>query len=260
MIPDPNPNLKNINMFKEIVLRGVSIILKLTIEVAGTVLKKRHIRTKSSVIKVNLGCGLITARDWINIDFNYVSLLNCKKDITIKLLYYYLSLINYSELTVNHNRRPCINYDKFHNIMKNNNFYCRNLLYEIPFQDNSINYIYTSHIIGFSFSGKHDVFILKEIHRILKKGGCLRLSLAEDIRKSKVYPEEKYSSDDNAFVYNDLYRILNDIGFARIERSSFRHGDFPDIHILDDYPPKFDIIYREREKYFAGTMYINVFK
>lgn len=223
-------------------------------------LSNRPIKINDSPVKVNLGCGLVVAPGWINIDYNIVALLNCKRKHTSRMLYNYLSAVKYSELSVKFERRPNIDDVVFYNRMKNNTFFFRNSLKGIPFQDNSVDYIYSSHMIGFSFSKKESEFIFKEMYRVLKRGGCVRLSLAEDKRKHKTYPKNSYNSDENSFNYNDLCQCLRAADFVQIERSAYLQGDFPDIEKLDDYPPEFDDKYRRFNKNFAGTMYVNIFK
>ena len=130
----------------------------------------------------------------------------------------------------------------------------------MPFEEHSVDYIYSSHMIGFSFPIKESVAVMEGIYRVLKTGGCLRLSLTEDIRKSKSYPVDNYSTDNNAFTYNDLYLILNGIGFERVERSGYQLGHFPDIDIIDDYTPDYDNIRKKIDNNYAGTMYVNAYK
>ncbi len=116
----------------------------------------------------------------------------------------------------------------------------------LPFDDNSIDVVYSSHLIE-HFSKEEGIFFLSEIYRILKKDGILRL-VTPDLKKFI----EAYFNNDNKFLfalqsqypefkncnknidalnkvfyaaghkmiydYDTIYHILLNIGFSQIEK------------------------------------------
>lgn len=115
---------------------------------------------------------------------------------------------------------------------------CHDLLKGIPFGDEIVDYYYSSHMIGFSFSGDESRFVLSEVYGTLRKGGIIRLSLVngECYRLSKVrsegFPERLL--DDDCYTYDEICFLLKYIGFTSVERLEFCPGRIPDIDCLDD--------------------------
>ncbi len=89
---------------------------------------------------LNLGCGGVYHKDWINIDF----------------------------------------------VSRNENVKSHNLLKGIPLDSNSMDVVYHSHVLEhFSkFDGKQ---FIKECHRVLKKGGIIRIAVPDYERIVKEY-------------------------------------------------------------------------
>jgi len=106
-------------------------------------------------IKVNLGCGPIGKDDWINIDYGVLAWL--QKHLLIK------------EIALRMGIMP-----KSYDLKWPKNLVIHNCKKELPFKDNQVDYIYTSHLI--EHFTKYEAFaMIKECFRILKPGGCIRV-------------------------------------------------------------------------------------
>jgi len=212
--------------------------------------KNKKFNITGNVVKVNLGSGLKVANGWVNLDFNLPSLFSQIKVYPLySILYDILKKINYSEL-----KRPyrfSLSKQKFVEILKNNFFIAHNLQYGIPLGDNSVDFYYSSHMIGFSFSRKTSLFILEETFRTLKTNGYLRLSILNgDYFYSVIKNKYKYNiKDENCFTFNEIKSILEKIGFKNVINMEFQKGATPDIDILDDYSPFVDKILNTKTLY-----------
>jgi SAM-dependent methyltransferase len=217
--------------------------------------KKINLSALHSPKCVNLGSGLKVAQGWTNLDFNIPSLFCRLPNSGLRILFRYLKEIKYSEIQ---NKRFCIQEESYVDIIINNKFICHNLLYGIPLKSSSVDYIYSSHMIGFSFPEKYSIKLLREIKRTLRPGGILRLSIVDgDIywkTRTRTLPIPKYCSDANCFSFIQIADILKEIGFVDIRRYSYKIGTVPDINILDDYSSQIDTQNN------SGTLYLEATK
>lgn len=105
---------------------------------------------------VNLGCGEIGLAGWINIDWT----LNARliRNPSTRWLAHLLSRIGLMDMSTNW--PP--------------NLLLKDLRKGLPFKDGSVDFIYTSHFIN--LLKKYEVkYVLGECHRVLKKGGVVRI-------------------------------------------------------------------------------------
>ena len=109
---------------------------------------------KTNIAKVNIGCGLSVADGYINIDVGPSALLSKWPRLIHKILYRFSSgKDRYSQ-------------DQYCEIIENHIFVHHNLVYGLPFPDESIDYLYSSHSLEHFF--KDDaVKLLKETFRVL---------------------------------------------------------------------------------------------
>lgn len=113
--------------------------------------------------KLNLGCGPYTPNGWLNVDYA----------IGAKLAKVpFLSKIGITKLKWD------------------NNILIHNLLKPFPWDDNSIDIIYSSHTLE-HFSKTDGLKFLSECHRVLKQNGTIRI-VVPDIKPII----DKYISDD----------------------------------------------------------------
>lgn len=198
----------------------------------------RKIKINRDSINLNLGCGLTVYNNWINIDGS----LNCiaaKLPKVLKKITYRFSGVYYND-----------NYtlDSYIKILSENEFLHHDLSKTIPFHDNIITNIFSSHFLE-HLKKEEAIKLLKEIYRSLKPSGRLRLSIPDLSYAISLYPKEKnkmlnqyffidheneYSSHKYMYDYDMLYKILKNIGFTKIIRSSYKNSDFLDCEKLDN--------------------------
>lgn len=134
-------------------------------------------------------------------------------------------------------------------ILKEHVFILHNVEYGIPFPDASVDYFYSSHLIEHLFK-EHAKKLWKETHRVLKKGGILRICVPDleyalalyqkgDKQKALDYffakPKSGYFARHRYMYDFDLLKqLLQEAGFNNVERCSYRQGRLPDIDVLDN--------------------------
>ena len=101
------------------------------------------------------------------------------------------------------------------------------------FEDDSVNLIYASHLLE-HFSRNKTEEVLKEWHRVLKRGGIIRLAVPDFEKLINVYQETKdiklilgplFGKQDYlenthymVFDYNLLSEVLEKVGFKNIRK------------------------------------------
>lgn len=198
------------------------------------------------MIKVNLGCGTTCPKDWINIDNS----LNAKlaKWPLLRQTLYKIGILPLELYEI-----PWETYNiTIHDVRK-----------KLPFNDNSVNYIFTSHLIE-HLTFKESEFLLKECIRVLHPNGLIRISTPNLKLLVKNYLEEYETLGDNASdnflsslelvnkdsgiinylhgshknLYDDksLKKLLISLGFSNVEVMSYQKGNVPDLTLLDNRP------------------------
>ena len=120
----------------------------------------------------------------------------------------------------------------------------------IPFNDNTVDFIYTSHFVE-HLSRKNALTLLKDSYRVLKKGGMMRVSIPDLEyaislhhlgKKDEMLSQYFFVEDDGAsfsqhrymYDYELLSKVLSDIGFSDIRKCEFQIGSVPDCEFLDN--------------------------
>ena len=195
--------------------------------------------SESGLNLVNLGCGLHCLPNWVNIDGSLTSLLSTKYPLSNKFIYRLAGSSSF------------YTFEEYNRIVVNNNLHWYDLTDGVPFCNDSIDVVYTSHFL--EHLNKDDGYkFLENIFRSLKEGGMLRLIVPDlDIAIQRFNNNEIdstqdlffYTSDDYDFSmhkYNYNFSTLSDkmskIGFKNIVKMGFRDGECPDIDYLDLYP------------------------
>jgi predicted SAM-dependent methyltransferase len=127
-----------------------------------------------------------------------------------------------------------------------------NNIIDLPFDDDSIEIIYSSHTIEY-FDREEIIELLKKWKQKLKKNGILRLSVPNFKVYTKLYNEEKINlkqclgpfygkwkteNDTNyiyhktVYDYDELYNILESVGFKNIKLWDWKNTEHSHI---DDY-------------------------
>ena len=121
------------------------------------------------------------------------------------------------------------------------------------FQDNSVNLIYASHMLEY-FDRLEVVDVLKEWHRVLKKGGTLRLAVPDFEALVKVYLKTKnlqlilgpmYGrwplTDDTIIYHKTIYdftsldNVLSSVGFHNTHIWQWQDVFTGELEGYDDY-------------------------
>ncbi|HLZ88962.1 MAG TPA: methyltransferase domain-containing protein [Puia sp.] len=114
-------------------------------------------------MKIHIGCGSTLLPGFINIDNSPTALLSKMPGFVPSLLGR-LSLINEDQLSFSRMLRE-----------KKKEFLYSNCL-RLPFKDNTVDFAYSSHMLGWCLGQEQINRFLRELHRVLRPGGGARLS------------------------------------------------------------------------------------
>lgn len=203
-------------------------------------IKRNQIVTVHEVpAKVNLGSGLSVAPGWINLDGSLNALLSGWPKPVLKRLYAYSD------------SRQWYSSDQYLHILKSHRFVFHRLEYGLPFEDNAVDYIYSSHMLEHVFREEART-LLKDVHRVLKKGGWIRLAVPDLATAINLYqtgqklkaldyfftPSSSGAMNCHRYMYDlELLRqLLESAGFVNVTQCSLQVGKVPDIGLLDNRP------------------------
>lgn len=188
-------------------------------------------------MKVNLGCGSQVVKEWVNVDFA----LGAK-----------LSKIPFFKLINSRTRLFNLNWD--------NRILIHDLRKKFPWANESVDTIYSSHTLE-HFTRLDGLRFLKECHRVLKRGGIIRI-VVPDLQSivneynNKTLPADQFV-DKLLVLYNGegsllksllmpfiqfphkcmydtptLLSIILDVGFEAQSRAPF-NSDIEDIKAIE---------------------------
>lgn len=206
-------------------------------------LKKAHrIKTPSdgAQIKLNLGCGLAVQRTWINIDGSLNAMIAGFPSFFQSLAFKLSGAREYYSL------------EQYREILRENRFVHHDLSCSIPCDDETVDFIFTSHFLEHLFKKDAENF-LREAARVLKPGGVIRLSVPDLAFAIKLYSQgdkarmlESYFFVDHNENYFSRHKYMYDFdllskmfelaGFVKIKQRNFQEGDIPDVQMLDNRP------------------------
>lgn len=136
-------------------------------------------------VRINFGCGITPTEGWINLDNSYA--LRLKNFYPLVILLKFLNLLSTPQLrNIEFNRKKNI---IFADATKRFNF-----------ENNSVDILYTSHMLEHLSRDSAKNFI-KESHRVLKKGGILRIVVPDLEKRVDDYLLKK---DADAFLEGTL--------------------------------------------------------
>ena len=188
--------------------------------------------------RLNLGGGLSAFQGWINVDIARYAALKTLPRPMLRLLY--------ARSAWKHS----MDFDTYHRILASGEFIRHNLTRGIPFDDDTIDYIYASHFLD-SLTRSDGVRLLEEAARVLRPGGMIRLSVSDLERNielylsgdreaalQRLYPQSLSRANLRYWMYDfaTLHSALLAAGFADIERRTFQCGAVPDAELLDNRP------------------------
>jgi SAM-dependent methyltransferase len=200
--------------------------------------RNQRIDTGSETVKVNVGCGLSVTGDWINVDGSLNALVAKWPAFALKFLY-----------RMSGSRR-WFSQEQFVSILRDHRFVHHEIRYGLPFADQSVDYMYSSHFLEHLYQEDAEEF-LKESHRVIKPGGLIRI-LTPDLAKVITAYEEgqkedalntvfsgkvgMYGQHRYLYDYEMLRDILLSVGFTQVTPCEYREGRLPDVEVLDVRP------------------------
>ena len=188
-------------------------------------------------VKVNLGCGLTVAPEWVNIDGSLNALIATWPRWLHTAAYRFSGAQQFYTL------------DDYKRITQNNLFVHHDFRYGIPLPDNSADYLYSSHFLEHldKYAGRR---LLEESLRVLKPGGCVRIGVPDLEHAWQMYQADDkermlhdyffidgatgFSQHRYLYDFEMLAAILQEIGFSNITRAAFQQGRTPDLNLLDN--------------------------
>lgn len=195
---------------------------------------------------VNLGCGIDNPNNWLGIDGGATHFL-------VQKIPYFVTKRMFRHFSMGRN----YSFDEYYSKLCSFKTIHHDLLYGIPFANESIPHIYSSHFLEHLFL-KDCEFLLKECWRVLNHGGLIRIvipSLDDEVRAIReaviqyecgnIAPIQKYVTSDivgynskfsnhrHMYNYNGIKRLLVEVGFIEVSQKDYKLGDIPDVELLD---------------------------
>jgi len=133
-------------------------------------------------IRINIGCSDSPTKGWHNFDYS----------IALKLSrhFWVIKILHKIKLITKRQYRIALFY-------KRNKVYYANAYKKIPYKDNEVDVIYSSHMIEHLTQENAKKFLL-EAYRVLRKDGIIRLAVP-DLKKKAI--EYIRNGDANEFIY-----------------------------------------------------------
>jgi len=191
----------------------------------------------------------MVAPGWVNVDSSLNAFFSGWPSPLLKTLYAFTDAQRF--FTV----------EEYIRLLKENRFIFHSLQHGVPFTDESIDFVYSSHLLEHFFREEAKLF-LTDIYRSMKKGGRIRLAVPDlEIALRHYYQGEKELAlsffftashagvfDAHRYMYDfDLLReLLESVGFRNVVRYSFQEGLVPDLETLDNRPE--ETLYTEATK------------
>lgn len=200
---------------------------------------KGRLAIAEPIVKVNLGAGLAVAPGWVNVDGSFNALLANFPSIFHGIAYRLSGANRYYTK------------EEYLNILGKHRFVFFNLAVGVPFRENSVDYMFTSHFLE-HLRLSEARRLLKESFKALKPGGLFRITVPDLEYALSLYPSAKEEMLERFFFVDDdsndlsrhkymydfvlLKKMLEDIGFTKVKRLTFKAGECPDLNLLDNRP------------------------
>jgi predicted SAM-dependent methyltransferase len=220
----------------------------------GRLRRRRRVRTTRDPVdgrvKVNLGCGLAVAPGWINVDASLNAVLANLPRVLLPIAYRLSGSNRYYTR------------EQYIGLLSGHRFVHHDLAHSLPFDDDSVDVVYSSHFVEHLFRDEA-VVLMRESLRILKPGGLVRVCVPDLAHAVECYRrgfkremlEQYFFVEDRSsflarhkYMYDfDLLReALEAAGFTAVERRAWREGRAPDLSLLDNRPD--ETLFVEAEK------------
>jgi SAM-dependent methyltransferase len=129
------------------------------------------------------------------------------------------------------------------------NVHYLNVARRFPYFDDTFDCVFCSHLLEHLYRNEAH-FCVREVHRVLKKGGIFRVAVPDldvivagyDSSRPDAFLEsifeakQKREKNKHHWHYNEisLTRLLRKVGFSKIYRCQFRQGNCPDVTLIDN--------------------------
>jgi predicted SAM-dependent methyltransferase len=208
--------------------------------------KKKRYEFPSSITGLNLGCGLDNAENWIGIDGG----------ITNYLMNKYPKIIS-KPFSGSFNMSTNSSFEDFYSKARKMKLIHHELKYGIPFHDNCVPNIYSSHFFEHLFKADAE-HLLKECYRVLKPGGKIRICVPslesevltieqaiQEYRNGNSHAIQRYVTQQATeyapafsnhrwmYNFNEMQKLLDKVGFSKIQQYEPKQGEIPDVTELD---------------------------
>jgi predicted SAM-dependent methyltransferase len=136
-------------------------------------------------------------------------------------------------------------------LLKRNHFVQHDLGKNIPFADNAVDYVYSSHFLE-HIPRESAKRLLTESYRVLKPGGHIRICIPDLNRAVSLYQEGKkeealelfyvpnavgqFGRHHYMYDFDMLSALLTGMGFRDVRRRDYQEGAVPDLDKLDNRP------------------------
>lgn len=201
--------------------------------------KGRRLHPRTDIVKVNFGSSLIVTEGWINVDGSPHVLFAKWPKPFLALMYKASNAENW-----------CGNRETYLRQLREHRFIHHNLKYGLPFASESVDYIFSSHVLE-HFRREIAKRVLADTYRVLKPGGRCRICVPDLQHAVRLYEQGQkeqalayfFSPPNGAhhqhyymYDFDLLSRLLAEVGFRSVERCAFRCGHVPDLDRLDNRP------------------------
>jgi predicted SAM-dependent methyltransferase len=203
----------------------------------GWLHKRQRIEPASQPVKLNLGSGLHVAPGWINVDSSLKTLLAKLPQFALRWAY---PLATVGDT----NSR-----DEFVAALRDHRFVFHNLKYGIPFQDSSVDFIFSSHVLHHLYR-EDALALIREALRVLKPGGTIRITVPDlelivalylEGRREQALEYLFYSKEPRSNLSRRCYQydfvllkdLMEEAGVRNVRRCKFGQGRVPDLDRLD---------------------------
>jgi predicted SAM-dependent methyltransferase len=209
--------------------------------------KNKRYKIKEGEVGLNLGCELETIPSFVGVDGSFLIYLLKNPFIPLKIK---KAVYNRAWTSERHSFKQCMKK------IKNLRIIPHEIRYGLPFRNNSVKYIFTSHFIEHLIE-QDSLNLFKECFRVLKQKGKIRIivpdldeSLNEIEKNIKNYKKTRndkflqgYLTDTKVsgsfachrrmYNFEGLKNILEKSGFKNIKKMKQFKGNFPNLKELE---------------------------
>jgi SAM-dependent methyltransferase len=209
---------------------------------------KRNKKVKFNNIKykgTNIGCGFDSPDSYLGVDGGVFILFKYLPEFVQRVFYKKTNISRFNT------------FDEFYSKISKLNVLHFDLKYKVPFRDNSVSNIFSSHFLEHLFYDDAKK-ILSECYRVLTTNGIIRIcvpSLDDEILLIKNALDnyenkkdlsiikyviddrygfiDKYTNHKYMYNYDLMKKLLEDCGFKNIRQCKKYKGEIPDVNLLD---------------------------